>query len=103
MKKKNEIIKNLDGIYKDIMKIKIEPEDSFITSMNKFYEVMRKWGICQGTWLERGGRSCCTPEWNMCYMVFKENKMMQFDMWMTLTDPPEDLMAYGKKPDFKTF
>ena len=59
---------------------------------------MRKWGICQGTWSENG-RTCNNAEWNMCYQVFKNNKILVLDNWLTLSEPPEDLLAYGKEPN----
>lgn len=98
---KPDFNKDLNAIYKDILGIKIEINDSFQTSLDKFYKVMRKWGIKQGTWNENGGRSVCTPEWNMCFQVFKEHKISSLDIWLILNTPPKDLLAYGIKPKIK--
>lgn len=96
-----EFGKNLAKINKDIMAIKISHNDSFKTMMNKFYAVMRKWKICQGTWTENGGRICNNYEWTMCFEVFKSHKLLSYDIWLALTEPPKDLLAYGPKPKQK--
>jgi hypothetical protein len=51
---KSLIAKNLEAVYKDINAIEINENDSFKTSMDKFYKVMRKYGIKQGTWSGNG-------------------------------------------------
>ena len=94
---KKEIASNLGKIYEDILSIKIDMNDSFKSSMDKFYNVMRKWGVCQGTWSENG-RTVNNAEWNMCFQVFKAHKIMAFDVWLILSTPPDDLLAYGEKP-----
>lgn len=95
---KTDFTKNINNIYNDIIEIEIDENDSFKTSLNKFYDVMRKWGICQGNW-SGNGRTCCTAEWNMCYQVFKTHKILSLDTWLILSEPPEDLLAYGEKPN----
>lgn len=94
---KGNFVDNLGEIYQDILDIKIDSKDSFQSMMNKFYDVMRKWKICQGTWSENG-RTCNNAEWNMCFAVFKQHKILAFDIWLALSNPPEDLRAYGKEP-----
>lgn len=94
---KNDVSINLGEVYQDILAIKIDINDSFKSMMDKFYEVMRKWKICQGNWTENG-RTCNTAEWNMCFAVFKQHKISTFDIWLALSNPPEDLLAYGKEP-----
>jgi hypothetical protein len=102
IKEKNDFVKNLNEVYKDILAIKITVDDSHKTTMGKFYDVMRKWGICQGTWSKNGnGRILNNPEWNLCYAAFKEYRMNHFDFFMGLTEPPKDLLAYGEKPNSK--
>lgn len=95
--KKPKISQNLQAIYNDINSIKIDIKDSFLSCMQKFYAVMRKWGIKQGTWT-KNGRSVCSAEWNMCFAVFKQNKILALDIWLVLNEPPSDLLAYGKEP-----
>ena len=45
IKEKSDFANNLDEIYRDLLNIKIDANDSFKSSMDKFYEGMRKWGI----------------------------------------------------------
>lgn len=94
---KQDFTKKLGQVYADILSIEIKESDSFESSMNKFYEVMRKWGICQGEWSENG-RTINTPEWNMCFAVFKNHKIMTLDVFLVLNTPPDDLLAYGDRP-----
>jgi hypothetical protein len=94
---RSAFVADLNAVYKDIMAIEIQPTDTFISMMDRFYAVMRKWGICQGTW-STNGRLCNTAEWNMCYSVFKLHKIMALDIWLVLNEPPEDLRAYGRCP-----
>ena len=94
--KKSEVAINLEIVYKDINSIKIDSKDSFETTLNKFYEVMRKHGICQGVWSENG-RTVCNAEWIMCYAAFKQHKVLMFDVFECLNAPPDDLLAYDKE------
>lgn len=94
---KPDFNKNLENIYKDILGIKIKVTDSFQSSLDKFYKVMRKWGIKQGTWSENG-RTACNAEWIMCFSVFKQHKILALDIWLCLNNPPKDLLAYGDEP-----
>lgn len=91
--KKKETAEMLNLIYKDILSIKIKPEDSFKSSMDKFYDIMRKYGICQGTKTENGV-TINNAEWNMCFAVFKNHKILAFDVWLVLSTPPSDLKYY---------
>lgn len=100
MDSKPDLSKNLDAIYRDIIGIEVKITDSFETLLNKFYEVMRKWGIKQGTWSEEGNgnRTMINAEWNMCWQVFRAHKILEYDIWLILHEPPDDLLAYGEKP-----
>lgn len=60
-----------------------------------FYEIMRKYGIKQGTWTKgKTGRLVNNPEWVMCEELFwgQVSSMNHFDI--LLDTPPEDLQAY---------
>lgn len=98
---KPDFSRNLQKIYEDILAIKISEKDNFKSCMNKFYDVMRKWGIKQGEWTENGSRLINNAEWNMCFQIFKNHKILQFDIWLSLSTPPKDLLAYGNKPKNK--
>jgi hypothetical protein len=91
IKSQSKFVKNLDAIYRDILNIKIDENDSFKLTMDKFYAIMRKWGICQGNWSENG-RTCNTAEWNMCYQTFKNHKILALDIWLLINEPPSDLV-----------
>jgi len=99
--KKGEFAKNLDEIYRDIISIKINASDSFESMMQKFYRVMRHWGICQGTKSENG-RTINNAEWIMCFMVFKQHKILAFDTWLILSSPPDDLLMYDEESNTDT-
>ena len=94
---RTELLENIDHIYRDIVAIKIDGKDSFNSLLKKFYDVMRKWGICQGTWTDNG-RSCNNAEWNMCYTIFQQHINLELTWYGLLNEPPKDLLAYGKEP-----
>jgi len=99
MKTKTDKATHIGNVYNDIQAIEFDINDSFKMLMDKFYVVMRKHGICQGTWNESGtGRCVSNPEWVMSYQAFKSHIESRW-MWASLmTEPPKDLLAYGKKP-----
>jgi len=98
---KNAKARSLGVVFKDLMAIKIEENDSFSTSLNKFYGVMRKHGIKQGTWTKGGGRLVNNFEWSMCWESFRNHKILSLDLWLSMSTPPKDLLAYGKRPAVK--
>lgn len=100
MIEKNEKNEYLGNVYEDILNIKITPKDSFETLINRFYEVMTKWGICQGTWTENG-RACSNAEWCMCWNSFESHIRMQIMLMNLKAEPPAHLLAYGEKPKEK--
>jgi hypothetical protein len=99
--KPNEYIKHMGDVYNDIYAISIDNKDSINTLLKKFYAVMDKWGICQGTWSENG-RTMSNPEWCMCwntYVNLIKNKIVIIGL---IGNPPENLLAYGKPKTSKT-
>jgi len=96
-KRNSNFVNDLEKIYNDLNNIKISEDDSFKSSLNKFYGVMRKWGICQGVRTEHG-ITINTAEWNMCYQIFKAHKIMALDIFLVLQEPPCDLIAYDLEP-----
>ena len=94
--RKSEISLNLNKVFTDIISININKDDSFESSLNKFYEVMRKHGICQGEW-SINGRTVCNPELSLCYAAYKQHKLLAFDVFECLNKPPDDLLAYDKE------
>jgi hypothetical protein len=89
-------------IFKDIIDIEITLDDSFQCMLNKFYDVMRKYSICQGTWTETGGRAIANPEWTICFKAFLMHKQSVIDFRMLLAELPPELLAYDKKPKSKS-
>ena len=99
---KPQICKDIAAVYKDVNSIKVNINDSFKDLLEKFYKVMRKHGIKQGTWTENGSRLSSNGEWCMCYQVFRVRVDSEW-MWFTLlNEPPKDLLAYGKRPKVNT-
>ena len=94
---KTQSVFNMGKIYKDINGIKIDEKDSFGSLLKKFYTIMESNGICQGNWTENG-RTMATPEWCMCWQVFKSNIEAKINWMFLMCDPPNHLLAYGKKP-----
>src|SRR5574343_194073 len=90
-----EYTKHIGDVYKDINNIEINPEDSLNTIIERFYDVMSKWGICQGNWTENG-RTVNTPEWCICWNVFISKIDRQLMFMGLMSTPPEHLLAYDK-------
>lgn len=91
----------LGDLYKDIISIDLTESDTIITAMNKFYDVMRFWGICQGNYVESGGIQSSTGEWNACLCIFKSYNLVKFNTWLLCQELPEDLEAYYAKTIFQ--
>jgi hypothetical protein len=83
--KESKFVKSLGLLYKDLIKIKIEPTDTFEKSTNDFYKVMEKWGICQGTWTSHGSRCVSNSEWTICWQTFRSLRVLNFSTYALLT------------------
>lgn len=98
-----DFFEKIGVIYNEVNSIDIKPTDTHKSSLDKFYKIMRKHGIKQGTWSEDGvGRILSNPEWVMFYDIFKSIIDKHYIFATLLKSPPKDLMAYGKKPIIKT-
>ena len=67
--------KDINKIAKDIISIKLDKSDTLEICMNKFFDVMRKYGIKEGTIrFDKNGKStgriCDNPEWCICKSLF---------------------------------
>lgn len=91
----------MDVVYRDILAISFDINDTFKSITDKFYKVMRKNKICQGTWTETGSRQVANPEWCAAYLIFETHVMTSWKWQLLLNDPPKDLLAYGTKPSKK--
>lgn len=95
-KNKSGFVKNLNVIYKELNGIKVEENDTIKMLFDKFYDIMRKWGICQGEW-NGNGRTISNAEWVICHNVFLNKINSVMTLWGLMNDVPEDLQAYEKK------
>jgi len=99
--KKTKLSNDMGMIFKDILDIEITLDNSLQDMLNKFYDVMSKYSICQGTWTETGGRSIANPEWTICFKAFLMHKQAVIDFRMLLAEVPSKLLAYDKEPKSK--
>lgn len=83
-------MKELNDVAGDIIGIKFEDSDTLQDCMNKFYDIMRKHGIKEGT-PSKNGRTVARYEWTMCFELFKEMLKSYFTVRTLLNDTPEDL------------
>jgi hypothetical protein len=89
---------NISKVAEDIIKIKFKRSDTLSSCLKKFYDVMRKHGIKQGTPTcndegEEVGRIVANFEWTMCYALFVKH-ITDFFTWEDIfsTKIPEDLL-----------
>lgn len=83
-------------VSKGIIDIKIS-DKTIRNILNKFYGVMRENGIKEGEWIQNG-RNVANPEWTACETLFLDTLMGKFHMALLLNNTPEDLKAYGERP-----
>ncbi len=70
--------------------------------LSRFYNVMTKHGIKQGTWSKDGvGRICNNFEWTMCKEYFMAIHGRNQIKEIFAEDMPKNLLAYGKQPKQK--
>ena len=100
-KEKSQFVSKLDKLYKELYGIKMNHNDTIESLVNQFYDIMRKYGIKQGTWTGRGSRLVSNAEWNICWQVFLNNYQSSLNLACLLHEVPEDLLAYGEKPKIK--
>ena len=93
MKGKNA---SLAKVFLDIQEIKIKKSDSFNTMRRKFYDVMRKHGIKQGTRNKDGQLMVNNPEWQASEFLFDEQirSFIALTLCLDCFETPKDLEAY---------
>lgn len=86
---------NLPKIFEDINSLKIKPSDSFNSVRRKFFDIMRKHSIKQGTKLPNGAIECNNPEWEACEQLL-ERKIIDSYTWERCSSfkTPKDLESY---------
>lgn len=89
----NKCTANIGDVTKDIIKIKIEMSDTLESCMSKFFEVMNKHQIKQGTPAfnnnnEEVGVTCNNFEWTMCTELFYRRiiGVIEIDMLFNVPD-----------------
>lgn len=92
MKLAQKDIKILSDIAKDIINLKLE-EDNVKQAYTKFYRIMRKYGIKQGTKTKGGDILQCNPEWVMCEKLFQDRIDSTYQL-LSIFSCPKDLSAY---------
>ena len=97
---KTKFTKELDEVYSEIVKISLKHDDSLETITKNFYKIMKKHGICQGTWTPNG-RLTSNPSWVICINLFTNLIYKELELMLLLQIPPKTLLAYGKQPKNK--
>ena len=88
MKKNAQVI----GIVaKDIIHMKFKSSDTIQGCMKKFYTIMRRYGIKQGTKVGNGIQQRSNPEWTICFTLFKNSLTCYFDISDLFDKAPKDL------------
>jgi hypothetical protein len=83
-------------IAKEIINTEFLEDKDLKRIMNKFYKIMRKHGIKQGTWnKEKTYRNCDEFEWTMFKELFISRVKSQLDFSEFLLDIPKDLQGYN--------
>ena len=75
---------NMRNVTQDIIKMKIEDEDTLATLRNRFYRIMAKHGIKMGTKTGHGVRTA-NPEWTACEILFYSrihSKLEMDSLWL---------------------
>jgi hypothetical protein len=87
------VIEFMSNVAKEIIDIKPDSEKTMSDLWNEFYDIMRKYGIKQGTKTPQGGCLCNNSEWTMCVTLFLQcvTGSIQLDEWFNV---PEDLECY---------
>ena len=92
MKNKKEI-KFMAKVAKEIILVEFPNKTTMFQVRKKFYEIMRKYGIKEGT--ENGnGRSVCNYEWTMCKILFIDTVKSSLQMSFFGFETPKDLEQY---------
>jgi hypothetical protein len=86
-------IEFMNEISSDIIAIKPDNDKSISDLWNEFYDVMRKYGIKQGT---KSGNGILTNnfEWTMCVNLFVASITNSITLNQMMEDTPEDLRCY---------
>lgn len=86
----------LSKVFLDIQELPIKNSDSFNTIRRKFYDVMRKHGIKQGTREKKGAITISNPEWKAAEWLLEERirNFVSLGLCLSCFKTPRDLEAY---------
>jgi hypothetical protein len=85
-----KIMDKMSEVAKEI--IRIDFKDSLKKNKNKFFDIMRKYGIKHGTKLKDGSVQVAAFEWTMAWSLFVSTMMREVDYRMFFDGAiPEDL------------
>jgi hypothetical protein len=84
----------ISKVAKDIISLELKPGMTLAQVEGKFYRLMRKYGIRQGT-KSGNGVVCDNFEWSMCKELFlsRVRDYFEFDRFL-LKAAPKDLQCY---------
>jgi hypothetical protein len=86
------MIKNtsVGAVAEDIIHMKFKSSDTIQGCMKKFYTIMRRYGIKQGTKVGIGIQRS-NPEWTICFTMFKNTFTCYLDINDLFNKAPKDL------------
>lgn len=84
---------SLAAVAKDLIDLKVKPTDSFASLRRRFFTIMRKHGVKQGTKIKGGGILCNNPDWQGAEDIFAARLRSAFE-WAAICDEiPKDLQS----------
>jgi ribosomal protein L44E len=98
-KEPSDYIKYMRAVAKEIINIKIGHNDKLSTLDKRFYRIMRKYGIKEGTATanDKGkfvGRSVANYEWTMCKELYHSRIHSNITLSAFFNPLPKDLEQY---------
>ena len=86
----------LSKVFSDIQDLPIKNSDSFNKIRRKFYDIMRKHGIKQGTRNRNGSIAVNNPEWQAAEWLLEERirNFVALELCLDCFKTPKDLEAY---------
>lgn len=77
---------------KELVTLEVKDTDTIKQLWNKFYNLMRRYGIKEGEKIKGGGRQCDAFEWTLCCDYFWA-RVSQGTQWKRLFNgTPKDLL-----------
>ena len=84
---------NIREVAKEIIDMKIEEKDSLKTLRNRFYKILIKHGIKEGT-KQDVGVTVSNPEWTMCQGLFVDGIIGKLKWDNVIEEKPKSLRHY---------